>query len=193
MWENEGNKSWEHIGRGRERGTGKRPTPDARLDSLEGRHALLFKGTFLPLSFPLPFPFFLSLCSRQTFQRRWEADVELQTAGRAVTITPFTSIQTFWGTGEAEERGRESERGGGTNSLHDTGWVFRLEYTVCKTVGWVGMWRDGENLCTSARYRQKQWKENRKLKKWRSCAKGNLIPHNAGTDCEAVLGIQEYL
>lgn len=99
-------------------------------------------------------------------------------------------------SGERGRQKREGEKvrgGGGTNSLHDTGWVFRLEYTVCKTVGWVGMWRDGENLCTSARYRQKQWKENRKLKKWRSCAKGNLIPHNAGTDCEAVLGIQEYL
>lgn len=121
---------------------------------------------------PLP-AFFLSLRSRQTFQRRWERDVEGQTAGRAVTITPFRSIQTFWGGGDRreKEKGRQIKWEGRTNSLHDTGQVFRLEYTMCLTAGWGNVKRHGlgERVsgrpCEKAREKElcmstwQQWKE----------------------------------
>lgn len=75
--------------------------------------------------------------------------MELQTAGRAVTITPFTSIQTFWGTGEAEERGRESERGGELTACMTQGESLDLNILCVRL--WAG-WGCGETekICAQA-------------------------------------------
>lgn len=74
----------------------------------------------------------LSLCLFPSFSPpahvRLSKGAERQAAGRAVTITPFRSIQTFWGGGAEERRKGEGDKmRRGTNSLQS----FRLEYTMC--------------------------------------------------------------
>lgn len=97
--------------------------------------------------------------------------MEGQTAGRAVTITPFRSIQTFWqggrGGGQRREgKGRKIKWGGGLTACMTQGESFRLEYTVCTTAGW-GMQRDmdlgrvSRRPCEKGRGKsaEAQWKE----------------------------------
>lgn len=152
MWENEGNKSWEHIGRGRERGTGWGRDRLLTLDLTLWRAAMPCCSKELSsLS--------LSLClfpsSSPSAHVRLSKDAEKQTWSyrRPAEQSQSHHLHLSKHSGERGRQKREGEkvRGGGgeTNSLHDTGWVFRLEYTVCKTVGWVGMWRDGE-ICAQA-------------------------------------------